>query len=687
MNFLNPLFLFGVAAAAIPIVIHLFTRRRPREVRFSSLEFLSEVHQSEIRRLKLRQWLLLLLRALAVAALALAMARPALRGSAGGDRASTTVVVLVDRSGSMGAEGATAGAGTVMVDARRAVEDLFATLGAADEVLLVPYDRAPHPVTEQPSSDLPHLRAALQSLEPGAATTDHDAALALAARTLAASHALNRELFWISDFQAAGFRGADSALAHPEWTGVRAYLVPTPPASRANAALTDAALAPAGGSDASGAALAVTGASFGHPAGDLALRVTAGDRELGRGFLGLAASGEVSTLLPLSATPDEGGAVALPADALPLDDVRWFAAGRSGTLRVVLREDGGPSPLALALLAGSPASGIAVDVADAASLPAKIADADVLVLSGVERLGPAELQAVLDYVRGGGALLLALDARADAAFWNGSVLRELGAGLLGPVETAATGAAWRLNRAVAGHAVLAGFPARPGEPLSSARFRMVRGFRPGANGRALLRFDEAHAALIEAPRAMVLTALLTPEASDFAVSGAFLPLAHQAVKVLARGTAAASLVPGERWSSPARTGTWRIEDAMHREIPSELRAESGSTRLVSAPIERPGLYRVMADGKLRTAFAVNPDVRESDLTPLPEGALLAKFPPGRASVLRPGADLARRVREARYGRELWPWFVVLALLLLAAETAIARWGMGDPAAAEKKSAA
>src|SRR2546428_772978 len=80
MSFLNPLFLFGLAAASIPILIHLFTRQRPRETRFPSLEFLAEVNRSEIRRLKLRQWLLLLLRTPAVAALAPAMSRPALKG-------------------------------------------------------------------------------------------------------------------------------------------------------------------------------------------------------------------------------------------------------------------------------------------------------------------------------------------------------------------------------------------------------------------------------------------------------------------------------------------------------------------------------------------------------------------------------------------------------------------------------
>ena len=83
MSFLNPLFLLGLAAAAIPIIIHVLTRRRPREVMFPSLEFLTEVNQNEIRRLRIKQWLLLALRALAVAAIALAMARPALKGAVG----------------------------------------------------------------------------------------------------------------------------------------------------------------------------------------------------------------------------------------------------------------------------------------------------------------------------------------------------------------------------------------------------------------------------------------------------------------------------------------------------------------------------------------------------------------------------------------------------------------------------
>ena len=369
MNFLNPLYLFGLAAAAIPILIHLFTRKRPREVHFPSLEFLTEVNQSEIRRLRLKQWLLLLLRTLAVAALALAMSRPALKGTtAPGGRAATTMVVLLDQSGSMGAPAASGR--SLVGEAKRLVEELLTTLGPQDELLLVPYDLAAHPVTPRPSADAGRVRAAAQALEPTAAATDHARALEFAASALAASHALNRELFWISDFQASGFQrgGATVAPAAPDgpWDRARVYLLPLSPRSHANAALTDAELAPAEGST----ALELTAAGFGAPPGDAAIEVKDGDKVIGRGFVNLPARGEAAALLPLSALPDRGGVASLPNDALALDNERWFAAGRAGTLRVLLREDGDPSPLALALAAGILfAAGTSAALADSMSTP------------------------------------------------------------------------------------------------------------------------------------------------------------------------------------------------------------------------------------------------------------------------------------------------------------------------------
>jgi hypothetical protein len=695
VSFLNPLFLFGLLAAALPIIIHLFTRRRPREIPFSSLEFLTEVNQSEIRRLRIKQWLLLLLRTLAVTAIALAMARPALRGALGPQSAaSTTVVVLVDRSASMGAAaptGTESGEGaTLLGEARRVVEGVLATLGAQDELLLVPYDQSPEPTTQRPSADIGRLRTAAQNLSVSARTTDHRRALEFAADALARSHALNRELFWITDLQSVGwtstgpFAAATARIPEGPWAQSRVYVVPLVPRSRANVCLADASLTP---SEAE-VALSVTSRSFGAPPGDLAVeaREIGAPEALGRGFLNVPERGEASALLPLAHVPEQGGVVTIPDDALSVDNRRLFASGRSGTLRILMREDGPPSPLRLALEAGAPASGLTLEAVDPTTIMSRLPQADALVINDVTRLGTAEVQAVLDFHRSGGGIFIVFGARADAGFWNGSVLHDLGAGELGGLEQAGAGGAWRLQRAAAGHPALTGFPARPGEAISVAQFHAVRAFRPAAGTRIVLDFDRAHPALIEAPRAMVFAAGLDAGASDFPTSGAFLPLAHQVTRVLARGTAAGSLVPGDQYRAPATTGAWRIEDDQGREVASELVSDRGASRLESAPLERPGLYRVLLAGQLRNTFAVNLDVRESDLTPVPERDMIAAFPAGRAQILRPGADLARRVREARYGRELWTWFVVLALLLLVIETIVARVGMTTQTPAPSRAA-
>ncbi len=76
MSFLNATLIFGVAAIAVPIALHLLSRREPRKVVFPSVRFLTKRFESNRSRLRVRRWWLLALRIAAIAALALALARP-----------------------------------------------------------------------------------------------------------------------------------------------------------------------------------------------------------------------------------------------------------------------------------------------------------------------------------------------------------------------------------------------------------------------------------------------------------------------------------------------------------------------------------------------------------------------------------------------------------------------------------
>src|SRR3954468_19991860 len=105
MSFLTPLFLLGLAGLAVPVIIHLIQRERKNVVQFPSLMFLQRIPYQSVRRRRIRNWPLLLLRLAALALIVAAFGRPFLRrpalaaAASGGAR---EVVVLIDRSYSMG---------------------------------------------------------------------------------------------------------------------------------------------------------------------------------------------------------------------------------------------------------------------------------------------------------------------------------------------------------------------------------------------------------------------------------------------------------------------------------------------------------------------------------------------------------------------------------------------------------
>ncbi len=103
MSFLNPFFLIGLVALAIPVVIHLINLRKPKRIAFSTISFFSELRKTTIRRLNIKRWLLLAARALAISFMVFALARPFLPPQLSGfaDGGPTLYGLLIDNSPSM----------------------------------------------------------------------------------------------------------------------------------------------------------------------------------------------------------------------------------------------------------------------------------------------------------------------------------------------------------------------------------------------------------------------------------------------------------------------------------------------------------------------------------------------------------------------------------------------------------
>ena len=207
LGFIHPGFLAAAAAVAVPIVIHLLFRRRARRVEIGTLHFLRAVIRDQARRRRIRRWVLLALRAAGVLLLALLFARPYLRAPEvpGSER---EVVILIDRSASMGAGAAGA---SPLDKARRQAGELIRGLPDGTTVRLAYFDA--ERVVPVPTGRFdPGIR-------PGLAGTDYTKALAWARDVVVASRRSQRQVFLFTDLQRCGL-GAPLADGFPQTVDV-----------------------------------------------------------------------------------------------------------------------------------------------------------------------------------------------------------------------------------------------------------------------------------------------------------------------------------------------------------------------------------------------------------------------------------------------------------------------------------
>ncbi|MCX7044611.1 MAG: BatA domain-containing protein [Candidatus Sumerlaeota bacterium] len=190
IGLINAGILAGLAALAIPVIIHLLRSRRFVRADLGTLRFLREALQETSRWRRLQQWLLLLARLLIVALLTFLFARPFLKNPDEEKRRNMEAVALVDASGSM--EGQTLGARHFDL-AREAAGKLLRDAPPTAKLSVAAF-----------SSDVWDMKE-LQELKlaPGA-RTDYGRALLAARDRLALSKRERKMVFLFTDMQKTG---------------------------------------------------------------------------------------------------------------------------------------------------------------------------------------------------------------------------------------------------------------------------------------------------------------------------------------------------------------------------------------------------------------------------------------------------------------------------------------------------
>jgi hypothetical protein len=664
MSFLAPLFLAGAAAIALPILFHLI-RKRPRgTVPFSALMFLNPSPPSIRRKSRIENWLLLLLRCLAVALLALGFSRPFFlqRVSALESAGSQTSIILLDISGSM--------RGEAWNRALDAAGNIVRSIKPNDDLAILTFDRSIRTIldidrwrslpADQKTAEAQRL---LSEIQPGWDATRTGAAL-IAAGDLAsagaeAGQAPPATIHLVSDFQ----RTSDfDALIDNHWAANSAVVpVIIPHVASTNASIQLAGIAAKPDSRAA-VTVAVT-----NPAGagasefrlrrsdqdsEIILTVQPGRRESVTLESSLSEPLEVSlqnstlasgeTVFVAPRTPSQTAVAYLGPDSP--DDAK-------GLLFFLARALQSPFPFKVELTAGP----------DLAAFSAKTG---LVVLAALPTAGQSA--ALESYLANGAAALLPLRSAADA-----SAIFSLSG--QNPVATESGGTNYSLLAAIDFRdPIFAPFADPRFSDFTKIHFwrHRVLDLASLPHSQVLARFDDDSPALLRIPvgrgNLLVLTSTWAPADSQLALSSKFVPLLYSILENAAGiREEKRQFAVGESVPLPVeRPAAIRKPDGASVQIPSGAAAFTET--------DQPGIYR-SEDAAFR--FAVNTDPRESDVEPLTPGELAAlQLPEHRSQTFDAAASQDSRqlnFMETESRQRLWWWLIIATLAVLIVETLVA----------------
>lgn len=518
MSFLSPLFLIGLIAAAIPILLHLFHRKTEVVVDFPAVRLLTQVPVQQHRRRQLRELILLALRVAALILLALSFARPYFAATAAPEAAPLTVIA-VDTSMSMSAPGQFDRARQAATRALHAAptHHALALIGFAEAATIL----------VQPTTDRSAIASALTALSPGTGGTRYRTALARVSEVLGTR---DGHVAIVTDLQEIGWESNDDG-GLPDGVSVDVSGVAPPPG---NLAVTAA--------QRRGRSVSASIQNFGNSEVRTPVRLLAAGKQVARADVALAPLGAADVELT-GALPSSGGAEVRVDDATgyQADNVHVVALepARATTVGVVVADPTGATGglyLERALAVADNGREFDVDVQDGRDV-VKWTESDLAKVGAVFVLGTRTLdrpgrERLRNYLQQGGQVLLTLGPDLDP----GTVSDVVGTPMSFADEPVRVPGATMIA-SDGRHPIFRPF-LNPSGALGDVQVEQHRRLNDQTGRTVLARFAGGDAALTEqavgAGRLMVFTSDLDNQWGRFPLNPSFVPFVVETARYLAR---------------------------------------------------------------------------------------------------------------------------------------------------------
>lgn len=562
-EFLQSSFLFGAAAIAVPVLIHLFFRLRTKRVDLGTIRFLRIVLEENARRRKVMRWFLLALRMLLVALLVGLFARPFLTAAAiQGD--GELLVILIDQSASMQLKNEQ---GRLLDQAVSEAQQLLTDAGDRARFEVAFFDFAVHPLGAEKATE--RRNQPLKTPEAANGATNYGTAIAWARDICVKAAEGPKELHLFTDLQQSGLDWTD-VEAFP--TDVKVHLHDLGQSVVNNLAVTDVRtprswIRP--GEMASVRTSVLHGGAFARE--EVSIVLEAGRVPVMPKVSSTAASTSVDfskltdkiTLrekvkLEPGATVtldfelpafDEGvwqGRVTVDAnDDLAFDNQRYFAISATPSYRVLIVDNGvsanSPASETYFLTASlrladagetyseSPFAPTTISLSDLERLP-NLSEYSAVILANLPTVSSENATALADFVKRGGGLLVFTGENTTPAAIASLQQAGLAVGDIGETKIAVD-LPWRFQQWDERHPIYQSLSDPQHGDLRRMAFAAYTPIKPTDNAQVIAEFNTGDPAVIERHVGQGIVLWITTscgrEWSDWCQTSLYLPLMHQ----------------------------------------------------------------------------------------------------------------------------------------------------------------
>lgn len=687
MSFASPLFLFGLLAVAIPIIVHLFNFRRYRKVYFSNVDRLEQLQAETRRQSNLRQLLILAARILAIVFLVLAFARPVLsNGDSVVRTGSNDVSIFIDNSFSMENSD---GNGIILDKAKEKAREIVEAYAPSDRFQLLTSDmegRQFHWLSKE------EMLSAIDEVQIGGSTAMLSDVAAGQHDFLHGGRGHNRYAYIVSDFQAS----AVDMDAMPTDSNIQTTFVPLASSSGSNVYIDSIAI----GSPA---------IHFGNSVTVRTWVVNEGDEDLDKVPVSLYVNGKQRALatvdIPSRSTStvdlhfvvDQSGVLSCRVETedypVTFDNEFFFSLNVRNRVDCLIVDGAERNPFLASLFEGDSSvrcTSMSLRQMDFSNLEGR----DMILLDELTSISSGMAQALLSFVQQGGTVVVVVADDADVTSYNAALSLFSAPLLAGKQSGRATAALLNRESSLYLNVFSPGAGGRSNtaagddvelptvndywslQPLQNSLHESVITLAGGDDYICHTPCGDGHLYLVTAP--------LRDNHTDFVRQALFVPTLYNMALYSVRPTAPPAVIGREqsltlvaRYESDGHAVRLEKEnqdpaDGETSSIIPDIRSNGGVCRLVThdKPSEA-GNYLLSQDGDILEGVSFNYSRIESVMQFLGTDAvqsLIDDYGLDNVSLVpNPDKPIDSYLREQMEGRSLWRWCLILSLLMLLAE--------------------